>query len=391
MVQASSKLQGLATGVFNQLAEKKATQLKMGRDVIDLSIGSPDLPPPDFVKEILASEVMNSQQYSYPITATEEFKQAVCYFYKVRYGVHIDSDKVLQLMGSQDGLSHLALAYLDPGDIVIVPNPGYPIYSASVHIAGADMYPIELKEENGFKPILGEIPKEICKKAKMMVLNYPGNPTSSLVDLSFFQEVIQFGKIHDILIVHDFAYSELIFDGFKPLSILSVPGAEEIAIEFNSLSKSFNMAGCRVGYLIGHPNLIEPLAIVKSHIDYGVFYPIQKAASTALTSDFSFLDDHKQTYQRRRDVFIRSLHEIGWKVRQPEGGMFVWGKLPEGWSSFDFSMAAIEKGVIVTPGNAFGSEGEGYVRMALVQSEERLTESAKRISSLIHSQIQFNQ
>lgn len=383
MIKPSNKLEHLTTSVFSQLAVKKAEKINQGMDIIDLSIGSPDLAPPAFIKKKLATQVLLDDQYAYPLTGTKEFKEAVTHYYSERFNVQLDSSQVLQLMGSQDGLSHLTLAYLDPGDIVIVPDPGYPIYSASVRIAGAELFPVALNEENQFKPELEKIPAEICRKAKIMILNYPGNPISSLADESFFEQVIEFGRKHKILIVHDFAYCELIFDDRKPLSILSIPGAEEIAIEFNSLSKSFNMAGCRIGYLVGHPALLEPLAILKSHIDYGVFYPIQKAASVALTSDYSFLTEHRLTYQRRRDAFVTLLHQNGWNVRLPHGGMFVWAKLPEGWNSLEFSVAAIEQGVIVTPGQAFGKEGEGYVRIALVHSEARLVEAANRLKTLI--------
>lgn len=383
MIIPSNKLEHLSTSVFSQLAAKKSEKTNQGMDIIDLSIGSPDLPPPAFIKEKLAAQVLLDDQYGYPLTGTKEFKEAVTHYYYERFSVQLDPSHVLQLMGSQDGLSHLTLAYLDPGDVVIVPDPGYPIYSASVRIAGAELFPVSLNEENQYKPDLERIPAEICKKAKMMILNYPGNPISSLADESFFQQAIEFGRKHQILIVHDFAYSELIFDDRKPLSILSIPGAEEVAIEFNSLSKSFNMAGCRIGYLVGHPTLLEPLAILKSHIDYGVFYPIQKAASLALTSDYTFLMEHRLTFQRRRDAFVQHLHQYGWNVRLPQGGMFVWAKLPDGWTSMEFSVAAIEQGVILTPGQAFGQEGEGYVRIALVHSEARLVEAANRLKALI--------
>jgi LL-diaminopimelate aminotransferase len=383
MIKPSVKLEHLTTSVFSQLAEKKNKKVKLGYDMVDLSIGSPDLPPPAFIKERLAYDVMQNDQYGYPLTGTDEFKEAVSIYYKKRFGVDINTSEVLQLMGSQDGLSHLTLAYLDPGDIVIVPDPGYPIYSASVRIAGAELYTVPLNDQNDFMPNLELIPQDIRQKAKMMILSYPGNPVPSLAGQDYLEQVIEFGKENQILIVHDFAYSELIFDDQKPISILSIPGAKEIAVEFNSLSKSFNMAGCRIGYLVGRPELIEPLAVIKSHIDYGVFYPIQKAASLALTSDYSFLAEHRLTYQKRRDAFVNHLHNHGWNVRLPQGGMFVWAKLPEGWTSLEFAMAAIEVGVIVTPGQAFGDEGEGYVRIALVHDEARLIEAADRLKSLI--------
>ncbi|WP_025026558.1 LL-diaminopimelate aminotransferase [Caldalkalibacillus mannanilyticus] len=383
MIQPSQRLHRLTTSVFSQLATKKAEYLRQGKALIDLSIGSPDQSPPQFIRESLSLEVQKEDQYGYSITATEEFKQAVAVYYQRRFGVQLKSSQVLQLMGSQDGLAHLALSYLDPGDVVIVPNPGYPIYSASVHIAGAELYEVPLREANDYKPDLSKIPAEICRRAKLMILNYPGNPISSLVDASFFAQVIAFAKANQILLIHDFAYAELIFDGHTPLSIMSLPGAEEVAIEFNSLSKSFNMAGCRIGYIVGKEEYLEPLALLKSHIDYGVFLPIQKAATLALTSDYHFLTEHTKVYQQRRDAFLDVSEKLGWKVRKPDGGMFIWARIPERWSSsLDFTLAALEQGVIVTPGHAFGSEGEGYVRIALVQDVETLREAAHRLERL---------
>ena len=350
MLEPAAKLQLLTTSVFSDLAQKKAEKLTSGIDLIDLSIGSPDLAPPSFVREYLSEAVRQEHQYGYAISSTEEFKEAVCYFYKERYGVSLGPDEVLQLMGSQDGLAHIALAYLEKGDILIAPDPGYPIYSASAHIAGAEIYHVPLTEENEFMADLDKIPEEICKRAKVMIANYPGNPTSALATREYFQKLIEFGIEHQILIVHDFAYSELIFDNRERLSIFSIPEARTIAVEFNSLSKSFNMAGARIGYLIGAPALLKPLSVLKSHIDYGVFFPIQRAASIALTSDFTFLENHCMTYEQRRNTMVQALGDIGWNVRTPHGGMFIWAKIPEKYTSLQFSLEAMEQGVIVTPG-----------------------------------------
>ncbi|WP_096201666.1 LL-diaminopimelate aminotransferase [Bacillus sp. FJAT-45350] len=383
MIEPSSRLKNLATSVFSDLAEKKREKLEQGLDMIDLSIGSPDHAPPQFVRDCLAEEVKKASQYGYAISSTQEFKEAVCHYYRARYDVPLIPEEVLQLMGSQDGLAHIALAYLDKGDVIIAPDPGYPIYSACAHLAGAELYLLPLNEENNFMPNVDDIPEDIRRRAKIMITNYPGNPTAALANEDYFKKLIQFGLKNKVLILHDFAYSELIFDNNKPLSILHVEGAKEIAIEFNSLSKSFNMAGARIGYVVGSPTLLAPLAIVKSHVDYGVFQPIQKAASVALTSDYQFLEEHRNTYEARRNVFVNTLHEIGWNVRKPDGGMFVWGKIPEQFTSLDFSLRCIENGVIVTPGHAFGSVGEGYVRIALVQEEEKLIEAANRLKPLI--------
>lgn len=383
MIEPSTKLSKLATSVFSEFAARKQEQLALGANIIDLSIGSPDMPPPDFVRQVMAEEVAKGTEYGYTITASTQFKEAVCHYYSRRYNIEIHEEEVLQLIGSQDGLSHLALAYLDAGDVLISPNPGYPIYHACADIAGAELYTVEMTEENQFMPDLLTIPDDIKKRAKLMIVNYPGNPTSALATKEYLAELIEFGLKHNIIIVHDFAYSELIFDNVKPMSIFTIPDAKKIAIEFNSLSKSFNMAGARIGYLLGSPQFLKPLETLKSHLDYGVFSPIQKAASVALTSDYQFLNKQRAIYENRRNVFVEKLHELHWYVRKPDGGMFVWAKIPDMFTSFEFSLAALDHGVVVTPGHAFGTAGEGYVRIALVQEEAKLIEAANRLQPLI--------
>ena len=382
MINYSKRIAPLSTGIFNQLLSFKEEQIKQGKDIIDLSIGSPDLTPPSFVIEELSRDVLNKELYGYAINSTLSFKEAVVSYYKRKFQVTIPCEDVLQLVGSQDGLAHLALAYLDPGDVVIVPDPGYPIYSASVHVAGGELYSLPLIEENNFLPSLEDIPEEICNKAKMLIVGYPGNPIPTVANESFFQKLIEFGKKNNILIIHDFAYCELLFDDRKPLSILSLPNARDIAIEFNSLSKSFNLAGSRIGYIVGNQHLLAPLALLKSHFDYGVFLPIQMAATKALNEGDAFLEAQRKVYQNRRNAFITELNNNGWQVKSPEGGMFVWAKIPPGYTSFEFTLAAIKHGVVVTPGDAFGPHGEGYVRVALVQNEERLIEAAKRLITI---------
>lgn len=381
----SQKVANLSTGVFIEVANKMKEMKSKGADIINLSVGSPDLPPAPIVVETLMEASADVENYGYTLKGTADFHEAVCYFYKNRYHVDLHPEKeVLQLMGSQDGLAHLATAMIDPGDYVLVPDPGYPIYEASVTLAGGEIYPMPLKEENQFLPQLEMIPTDIAKKAKMMILSYPGNPVTALANEDFFKEVIEFAKKHQILVVHDFAYSELIFDGNPQISFMAIPGAKEVGIEFNSLSKTFNMAGCRIGYVVGNESVIEILATLKSHIDYGVFLPIQKAAEKALTADYSILADQVKVYEKRRDAFIASLHKAGWKVATSAATMFIWAKIPDGWKSRDFAFSLIEKaGVAVTPGDAFGKEGEGYVRIAIVQPEERLVEAAKRIGEFL--------
>ncbi|WP_017728951.1 LL-diaminopimelate aminotransferase [Halalkalibacterium ligniniphilum] len=383
MIKPSKKLQFLAASVFTDLALKKAEKLHQGADLIDLSIGSPDLPPPTFVKEALVSGVQNDHEYGYAITSVPTFSEAVADFYRRRYHVSLESHNILQLMGSQDGLAHIATAYLDPGDILLAPDPGYPIYAASAHLAGAELFTFPLNEENQFMFDVNKLPDDIKKRAKIMITNYPGNPTAALATKDYFETLVQFGIENDILIIHDFAYSELLFDGNEPISILTTPGATKTAVEFNSMSKSFNMAGARIGYVVGNEKLLEPLAVVKSHMDYGVFRPVQFAAIEALTNGDTFLSSQQHLYQSRRDTLVRALNDVGWPVRSPGGGMFVWAKVPEGYTSMEFVLKALDAGVIVTPGHAFGFEGEGYVRIALVQDEPVLKAAAKRFKPLL--------
>ncbi|AXN39548.1 LL-diaminopimelate aminotransferase [Peribacillus butanolivorans] len=380
-ITPSEKVGRFTTGIFSELATRKQDAMKRGIDVIDLSVGSPDLPPPAFVVDTLVKYAQDTNSYGYTLKGTTEFHEAVCYFYRQRYGVELDSDKeVLQLMGSQDGLAHLATAMINPGDYVLVPDPGYPIYEASVKLAGGNIYPMPLTAENKFLPQLNQIPVEILNKTKMMIISYPGNPVTALADEAFFSEVISFAKKNEILVVHDFAYSELIFDDHPQISFMSIPGAKEVGIEFNSLSKTFNMAGCRIGYVVGNHDALHILGTLKSHIDYGVFYPIQKAAEMALTSSLSLLSDQVKEYEARRDALITGLAKGGWHVPKSSATMFIWAQIPAGWKSRDFAYELIEKaGVTVVPGDAFGEQGEGYVRMALVQPAERLTEAAEKI------------
>ncbi|ADC50224.1 aspartate aminotransferase [Alkalihalophilus pseudofirmus OF4] len=382
MFSPSKKLDHLTTSVFTELSLRKQEKEAAGATLIDLSIGSPDLPPPAFLKEELIKAVSNDSDYGYAITSELTFREAVCRFYTERYGVSLNEEHVLQLMGSQDGLAHLALSFMDEDDILLVPNPGYPIYAASAEIAGATLHPYPLNEENHYQFDFRSLPQEVADKAKILILSYPSNPTAATASKDYLEQVIAYAKEHRILVVHDFAYSELLYDNQTPLSILSIDGAHEVAIEFNSMSKSFNFAGARIGYALGNPELLKPLAIIKSHIDYGVFKPIQHAATKALTNSGTFLEDQRLLYKKRRDTLVSALREIGWEVRSPGGGMFLWAKIPQAYTSMSFTLAALDLGVVVTPGMAFGSEGEGFVRIALVQNEERLKEAATRLKPL---------
>jgi LL-diaminopimelate aminotransferase len=385
-IVASKKLQSMTESIFTEVANRKKEAMKRGKDVIDLSVGSPDLPPSAAAVDALIKYAADPSNYGYTLTGIPDFNRAVCSFYKNRYSVDLDpASEVLQLMGSQDGLAHLATAFINPGDYVLVPDPGYPIYQDNVMLAGGIIHPMPLLEENKFLPQLDEIPLEILEKTKMMIISYPGNPVTALADEEFFKKVVQFAKDHNILVIHDFAYSELIFDGNPQISFMSIPGAKEVGIEFNSLSKTFNMAGCRIGYAVGNPTALSILNSLKGLVDYGIFYPIQKAGEAALISDYERLQDQVKEYERRRDALLDGLEESGWKVEKSPATMFVWAKIPSGWKSREFAFALIDQaGVAVVPGDAFGKLGEGYVRIALVQPAERLSEAAKRIQQFLY-------
>lgn len=385
--EPSDRIKSLPTGIFADLAARKQAVARRGLRLIDLSVGSPDLPPAPFIRQVLADAVQDGAKYEYTLGAVPGFTEAVASFYRRRYGVTLDpGNEVLQLMGSQDGLAHLALALINPGDTVLVPDPGYPIYAASVEIAGGQLVPMPLRAEHGFLPQLDAIATDVAQRAKVMILNFPGNPIATLAPSWFFEQAIAFAKAHDILIVHDFAYSELVFDGLRAPSLLAYPGASDVVIEFNSLSKTFHMAGCRIGYAVGNRQALGYLRLLKSHIDYGVFRPIQEAAIAALTADADHLTEQVHTYERRRDTLIAGLAQAGWPVPTVHATMFIWAPIPAGFaSSRAFALGLLEStGVVVTPGDAFGQEGEGYVRIALVEPESALREAGRRIAGYLN-------
>lgn len=382
-MEQSLRLLQLEEGIFQELALEKRRLMATGRDVIDLGVGSPDLSPPQAVMDTLSAYVQRPDAYGYAITGLKAFDEAVAYFYR-RYDVELDVDsEVLQLMGSQDGLAHLALALINPGDIILLPDPGYPIYEASIRLAGGVPYPLPIDEQT-LHPAFHLVPDKVLNEARLMILNYPSNPTAGVATKEMFEDVLQIARRHDIFVIQDFAYSELIFDNHPIVSLLSLPGAKDVAIEFNSLSKTFNMAGCRIGYVVGNRQVIAHLRKIKSHIDYGVFLPIQEAAIRALTMDWTGLEPQRETYTHRRDRFCDALKRYGWDVRIPPATMFIWTPTPNGESSYAFAMDLLQKsGVAVTPGAAFGPRGEGHVRMAIVHDVDKLKEAADRVGAYL--------
>ncbi|MBO9608100.1 MAG: aminotransferase class I/II-fold pyridoxal phosphate-dependent enzyme [Paenibacillaceae bacterium] len=383
----SARIGRLGSAIFAEVAQWKREARERGLDVIDLGIGSPDRPPSPAVMAALEQAVRDPRNYGYPSSeGSPAFRQAVARWYERRFGVALDAEtEVLTLMGSQDGLAHLAMAVADPGDIAIVPDPGYPIYSASLELAGVTPHLLPLRAENGFLPQLDAIPADVLARAKFLLLNYPSNPLSAVADLAFFDRLVAFACEHDLLVVHDLAYSEMAFDGFRPPSILEASGAKEVAVEFHSLSKSFNMAGCRIAFLVGRADAVAALRKLKSNIDYGVFEAVQQAGIAALEEDMARSGDPVGAlYERRRNVLLAGLRDAGWDIPAPRATMFVWAPIPSGWTSRQISREiCLQAGVAVIPGDAFGAEGEGYVRIALVQEEARLAEAAARIGRFL--------
>lgn len=379
----ATRMKAFQSSIFSELAAYKKEKIAEGHEIIDLSIGNPDMPPADIVREALVSATNEKKNYGYTLTGTQEFHNAVTEYYEINHHVALNADnEVLLLMGSQDGLVHLPMAFANPDDIILVPDPGYTAYATGLAMAGATPYFMPLKKENAFLPDLHTIPKEVAEKAKMMILNFPGNPVPAMATESFFTDVIAFAKEYNIIVVHDFAYSEFYYDGQKPISFLSAPGSKDVGVEINSLSKSYSLAGSRIGYMIGNKEIVETLKQFKSNIDYGVFLPIQKAATVALREGASYCATNRAIYQKRRDTFIDGLAEAGWHVEKPAGSMFIWAEIPQGWTSLEFAYALIDRAnVVVTPGHAFGPHGEGFVRIALVQNEEKLKQVVNNIKN----------
>ena len=376
-------MNSISPGIFSEMEARKKKVEARGIPVINLGVGSPDLPPAPHIMEAMSRAVLEPRNYTYPLAGQARLYQAVAEWYGRRFAVDLDpAREVLVLMGSQDGLAHLALAYIDPGDLALVPDPGYPIYSFSILLAGGEVHPLPLLAENRFLPDLGAIPDDVAKKAKLLWINYPNNPVAATADRAFFGRVVEFARRHDILVCHDVAYAELAYDGYRPVSFLSVPGAKEVGIEFYSLSKTYNMAGCRIGFAAGNADVLADLAQIKSNIDYGVFYAVQEAGIAALTGSQESVAETARTYQRRRDILVDGLGAAGWPMPKPQASMFVWAPLPPGYASAAaFAADLLEKaGVIVIPGVAFGRQGEGYVRIALVKDEETLREAVRRVT-----------
>ncbi|MHB1651120.1 MAG: LL-diaminopimelate aminotransferase [Desulfitobacteriaceae bacterium] len=382
-MEEAQRIQALPPYLFARIDDKIAAAKAQGVDVISLGIGDPDLPTPDHIVERLIKAARNPENHRYPsYVGMLEFRQAVADWYKAHSPkIELDPKKeVMALIGSKEGIAHIALCYLNPGDIALIPDPGYPVYAVGAMLAGGVPYAMPLKEENNFLPDFAEIPEDIARKAKIMFLNYPNNPTAAVADEAFYIKAIAFAKKYDIVLCHDAAYSEIGFDGYRAPSFLEIPGAKEVGIEFHSMSKTFNMTGWRIGWAVGNAAVIDALGRVKSNIDSGVFQAVQEAAIEGLLGSQKVVEDVIKVYQERRDIIIDALNSMGWNLQRTQAAVYIWARVPKGYTSASFAEMVLDKaGVVVTPGNGYGEYGEGYFRITLTIDTERLKEALQRM------------
>jgi alanine-synthesizing transaminase len=383
-----ARIQRLPPYVFNITNELKMAARRRGEDIIDLSMGNPDGPTPKHIVDKLVEASKRADTHGYSVSkGIPRLRRAICDWYKRRYAVELDMDKeAIVTIGSKEGLAHLMLATLDRGDTVLVPNPSYPIHIYGAIIAGADIRSVRMTPGVDFFEELERAIRELTPKPKMLILGFPSNPTAMCVELEFFERVVALARQHGILVVHDLAYADITFDGWKAPSIMQVPGAREVAVEFFTMSKSYNMAGWRIGFMVGNKDLVHALARIKSYHDYGSFTPVQVAAIVALDGPQDCVEEIRQTYQKRRDIMVKGLHDIGWMVENPRASMYIWAKIPafyEKMGSIEFTKRLLEEAKIaVSPGIGFGDYGDGHVRIALIENEQRLRQALRGVRDM---------
>lgn len=378
----AQRIENLPPYLFARIDEMKAKKRAEGVDVIDLGVGDPDLATPPHIVDALVETARNPDNHHYPsYLGMPAYRQAVATWYKNRFSVDVNPDtEVISLMGSKDGVAHIPEVLVGPGDYVLVPSPGYPVYNTGALFAEGKTHEMPLLQENGFLPVLDDIPKEVAKKAKLMWINYPNNPTSAIAPPSFYEEVVDYARENEIVVVSDNAYSEICYDGYKAPSFLETDGASEVGIEMHSLSKTYNMTGWRIGMAVGNPDVIRGLGIVKTNVDSGVFNPVQYAAITALTGSQDCVAEACSIYQERRDVLVSGLQKLGFDITAPKATFYVWLKVAD---SMAFAAKMLnEAGIVVTPGVGFGSSGEGYVRFAITRDADRIREAVGRMEEV---------
>jgi LL-diaminopimelate aminotransferase len=382
IVNKAKRINELPPYLFAEIDRRKREALGRGVDLIDLGIGDPDIPTPTPIVEKLLESASKPNNHRYPNSSgLPEFREAVANWYKTRFKVKLDPAKeVVSLIGSKEGIGNMAVAFVDPGDVVLVASPCYPVYHIGTAFSGGKNYFLPLKRENHFLPDLDSIPSEIAKQAKLLWINYPNNPTAAVADADFYKRVVEFAAKNNVIVCHDAAYTEMGYDGYRPMSFLEVDGAREVGIEFHSLSKTFNMTGWRIGMAVGNPEIVGGLAQAKSNLDSGIFQAIQEAGIEALRLNDQIIEPSRKIYQERRDILVDGLHAVGLECEKPRATFYVWVACPGRLSSADFTTKLLdEAGVVTTPGNGFGDAGEGYVRFTVCVDKERLREVAERI------------
>ena len=383
--EKAERLKQLPPYLFKEIDRKKAEVKARGVDIIDLGVGDPDLPTPEHIILEMKRALDDPANHRYPsYSGMTDFKEAVAGWYGERFGVALDpGTEVVSLIGSKEGIAHLPLAFINPGDVALVPSPAYPVYHIATLFAGGEPYFMPLLRENDFLPDLSAIPEDLADQAKLMFINYPNNPTSAVADLDFFRRVVSFAQKHEILVCHDAAYTEMAFDGCRPPSFLEVAGAKDVGMEFHSLSKTYNMTGWRIGFAVGNPEGVAGLGAIKSNIDSGVFQAVQKAGIKAIQGDQACVAEMNRIYEARRDLMVQGLREAGFELDPPKATFYLWIRTPDGYTSATLATRLLEEaGLVVTPGNGFGEPGEGYFRIALTQNRKRLGEAIERLKGL---------
>ncbi len=381
----AKRLQALPPYLFAELDRMKQEQVKKGVDIISLGIGDPDLPTPPHIIQALARAAADPANHQYPsYEGMLAFRTAAADWYRSRFGVTLDpATEVLSLIGSKEGIGHFPLAFVNPGDVVLVPDPAYPVYQAGTIFAGGEAYPMPLTRSRGFLPDLDAIPGAVLKRAKILWLNYPNNPTGAVAPREFLSQAVEFAERHRLILAHDAPYSEMAYEGYRPESLLGIPGAKEVAVEFHSLSKTYNMTGWRVGFAVGNARILAGLGRIKTNMDSGVFQAVQYAGIAALTGPQHCVADNCRIYRERRDVLVGALRDMGFDVEAPKATFYLWVPVPKGFTSKSFSAEILVKaGVVLTPGGGFGAAGEGYVRAAFTVSVDRIREAMERIRKL---------
>ena len=381
-IRKAKRINELPPYLFAEIDRRKREALSRGVDLIDLGIGDPDIPTPSVIVEKLMESASKPVNHRYPNSSgMAEFREAVANWYKTRFGVNLEATKeVVSLIGSKEGIGNMAVAFVDPGEVVLVASPCYPVYHIGTAFNGGKNYFLPLKKENAFLPDLDGIPPEIARQAKLLWINYPNNPTAAVADRDFFDRVVKFANEYNVIVCHDAAYTEMGYDGYRPMSFLQAEGAREVGIEFHSLSKTFNMTGWRIGMAVGNPELVTGLAQAKSNLDSGIFQAIQEAGIEALRLGDQIVEPSRKIYQERRDVLVDGLRAVGLECEKPRATFYVWVNCPKGLSSAAFTTKLLEEaGVVTTPGNGFGEAGEGYVRFTVCVDKERLREVSERI------------